>query len=59
MAEQGWWWPGNSRKAHYFGTDGRSLCGKWLALSAEREDDNHDSPDNCATCARKRKSPTS
>ena len=27
---------GGSHKAHYFENDGRSLCGKWLALGTPR-----------------------
>ncbi len=50
----GWAWPLNSRKAHWFGSDGRALCGKWLYLGADREDNKHESPDNCIACKRKR-----
>ena len=50
---EGWVWPVNAKKAHYFGADGRALCGKWLMLRATFEDGNDDSPDNCAACKRK------
>lgn len=30
---RGWYGPPNSRRWHYIGTDGRSLCGKWLVPS--------------------------
>lgn len=37
---QGWYGPSNSRRFHYFGSDGRSLCGFWRAIpwSAELVD---------------------
>lgn len=47
----GWGWPLNSNKAHYF-VDGRSLCAKWLF----RDDcaaGTYDSPNNCKECARR------
>ena len=54
---QGWWWPPNSRKAHYFiATDGgRSLCNGYLSfipsvIASEMEDSDDLSPDNCAKC---------
>ena len=51
---RGWRFPLNSRKAHYF-LDGESisLCRKWM-YTGESEDTNHDSPDNCAECRRRR-----
>lgn len=54
FSKTGWAWPLNSRKAHWFGADGRSLCGKWMFLGEIRDDSNHESPDNCKACARKR-----
>ena len=50
---EGWGWPGNAKKAHYF-VGSRSLCGKWLYLGS-LEQGNDDSPDNCAVCKRKLK----
>ncbi|RLI41370.1 hypothetical protein DRO59_07110 [Candidatus Bathyarchaeota archaeon] len=46
--KEGWGFPLNSRKAHYF-VNGRSLCGKWLFFG-ELEQGNDGSPDNCAVC---------
>ena len=40
----GWAWPLNSRKAHYFGEDRRSLCGKWMFSGALPPDDGQPSP---------------
>ena len=42
-------------KFHYFGLDGRSLCGKWgrFAGRPEVEDGKDDHPDNCAGCKKK------
>lgn len=55
--EQGWGNPDplNSRsKFHYFGKDGRALCGKWLRfLTPIDSDDNDDHKDNCAGCKKK------
>ena len=49
--KEGWGWPGNSRKAHYF--DGsRSLCGKWLYFGKDLEQGNDGSADNCTACKR-------
>jgi len=50
VAKEGWGWPANSRKAHYF-VDGLSLCGRW-GYFGEVEQGNDDSPDNCAVCKR-------
>ncbi len=51
---EGWYWPANSRKAHYM-SGRRSLCGKW----ASGGDTHHlgqwrgDDPDTCAECRRR------
>jgi hypothetical protein len=49
---QGWGFPLNSRKAHYF-LAGQiiSICNKMM-YGGEREDDKHDHADNCAQCKR-------
>jgi hypothetical protein len=43
---------GNNARAHYYseGFRGESLCGKYVILGGQREDDNHSSPDNCRKC---------
>lgn len=49
MSSRGWFWPSNSRKAHYF-VDGNAACGKWFIWS----DDVRESPpgpDDCKKCA--------
>jgi hypothetical protein len=51
----GWGFPGNSRKAHYFGTDGMALCHRWGLFRGSLDDTNHESPENCAECKRRRK----
>jgi len=52
--KQGWGFPINSRKAHYFKEhEIISICGKMM-YSGERFDDKHDSPDNCAACMKRR-----
>lgn len=52
-ATEGWGFPGNSRKAHYF-VQGRSLCMKWLFLGqlekVAPEDVAKRVPDDCAAC---------
>lgn len=52
---QGWGHiPSVSRKWHWFKPDGRSLCGRVLALRCSYEDGNDNSPDNCAECRRRK-----
>jgi hypothetical protein len=53
---KGWWFPLNSRKAHYF-AEGQavSLCGRWRCLgNPEKEDYGHESADNCKECMKRR-----
>lgn len=51
---EGWWWPANSRKAHYITKQRRSLCGKWGCLDPEAQFDRLPwSLDCCAECLRK------
>ena len=51
--ERGWWYPSNSKKAHYM-VNNRSLCGKMGAFGRIVVDDTGDaSPDNCAECKRR------
>jgi hypothetical protein len=47
------WSPTRGRKWHFFGPDGRSLCGRWGFNFATREAGNPDSPDNCVVCRRR------
>ncbi len=51
---EGWGWPFNSRKAHYY-VGGMSLCRPWMMLGGNVEQGNDDSPDNCKTCTTKLK----
>lgn len=56
----GWVWPGASRKAHYFDSAGRSLCGKWawmLGPDTTQPQTMTDVPgkDDCALCWRRAK----
>ena len=51
--EKGWGWPGASKKAHYFNQNVMSLCGGWM-FTGELEDSEHQSPDNCKSCMKKR-----
>jgi hypothetical protein len=54
LVKGGWEMLSNATKAHWFGPDGRSLCGKWLNLGSATDDTMHDSPDNCRACRKKR-----
>ena len=52
--EEGWGFPGSSRKAHYI-VDNRSLCRNWgwsSHLFGPLEQGKDDSPDNCSACMR-------
>lgn len=50
----GWVFLWNATRCHYFGDDGRSLCGKWLYLGRhDRTGDGIASPDDCKACTRK------
>ncbi len=56
-SKAGWNWLINSRKWHWFGLDGRSLCGKYLTFGSNADAETEDkinSSDNCAVCKRKR-----
>jgi hypothetical protein len=48
---EGWGWPTNSKKAHYF--DGaRSLCSKWMYLAPVEAGDDILPEDFCSACSR-------
>ena len=56
MTEEGWWFPTNSRKAHYMvGT--RSLCGRWCRFRLPTRGIYEQGMDNlsvnCAECRRR------
>lgn len=36
MSEAGWHWLFNSTREHWFGSDGKSACGRWFTFSATR-----------------------
>ena len=46
--KEGWGFPTNSKKAHYF-RQSRSLCGKWMFFGV-LEQGNDNSLDNCTAC---------
>jgi hypothetical protein len=51
----GWNWLTNSKKWHYFGENGRSLCGRYMVfVNDDAEADDTESPDNCAECWKRR-----
>jgi len=53
---QGWYWPSNSRTAHYYLKDHRTACGRGLVLVLPDELDGFTSPpsrSDCAGCRRK------
>lgn len=51
---EGWYWPPNARKAHYY-RDGSSLCRNWAILVSPSDDTGAGGgPDDCKRCAKKR-----
>ena len=52
--KEGWGWPLNSRKAHYF-VKGRSLCGKWMFFGRLQTegDDGSETSNDCKGCLKK------
>jgi len=54
---EGWAWPLNSRKAHYF-EEGRSLCGRWMFFGSQDQPEGlgeQPGKDDCVVCWRKAK----
>ena len=56
--KEGWGSLDNAAKAHYFATNGRSLCGRWVAIGDPRWESNQKKgtkPDRgtCLPCWRK------
>ena len=55
--DQGWGFPGASRKCHYFREDGRALCGKRASIGMPKEmfspEDGETTTSDCAACRRK------
>lgn len=59
MADTGWGNPNPFRstsKFHYYGEDGRSLCGKWGRIAGQPtvEEGMDDHRHNCADCKRRK-----
>lgn len=51
--KEGWGFPGQSRKCHYFTASTRSLCGKWGFFRGELSPDSGNvepCPDDCRVC---------
>ena len=51
------WAKFHGRKFHYYGENGRALCGRSICFTkdpAAFEDDRHDHPENCAECKRRK-----
>ncbi len=53
---EGWAWPINASKAHYF-VNGESLCRKWMYLAKldSQESLVIETPDDCLECRKKLK----
>ena len=50
----GWGFIAGARKAHYYGVDGRSLCGRHYKFTdAGLTAEDGPSPDDCLACRRK------
>lgn len=50
--KEGWGWPDNSKKAHYF-HEGRSLCMRWMylgKLTKTQRTSERRGPDDCPAC---------
>jgi hypothetical protein len=55
IEQQGWAFPTNLKKAHYFERGQMiSICGR-IMNTGERFDDMHEHEDNCAECKRRYK----
>ncbi|HHM5290176.1 TPA: hypothetical protein ACRMRV_002531 [Pseudomonas aeruginosa] len=52
----GWAQPGAARKVHFFTSDGRSLCKRWLYFG-KTYNEIHALEVTCAVCEKKRQSP--
>lgn len=51
----GWNWLINATKWHYF-VNGTSLCGRYFTFARDGyQEGNDNSPDNCATCVKRKK----
>lgn len=58
IAEGQWYWPLNSRRAHFYTPDNRSVCGKWAVIAMadippSKIKEGFGSPrskDDCASC---------
>ena len=51
----GWNWLTNSKKWHYFQSDGRALCGRYMVFrNDDANEEDISSSDNCAECWRRR-----
>lgn len=52
---EGWGFISNSRKWHYYQSNGHSLCRKFMKFTShDLEQGNDDSADNCTECKRRR-----
>ena len=51
---EGWGACHNTSKWHYFDTEGRSLCRRFMLFGQQDlQQGNDDSPDNCKECVRR------
>ncbi|MFK5691324.1 hypothetical protein ACI3EY_16825 [Ornithinimicrobium sp. LYQ92] len=56
QAGKGWYWPTNTRKAHYYLADNRTVCGKGVVLVLPEDlagFGTYPSPDDCVGCTRR------
>lgn len=49
---RGWDKPGLAKKYHYFDDAVVSLCGRWMLLTQDLDDQMDDHKENCAACKR-------
>lgn len=52
--DKGWGYPtSTATKAHYFGADGRSLCGRYGSFGIDTEPETGPTPNDCTPCRRR------
>ena len=53
---EGWYWPPNARKAHFYDDQNRSLCGRYFVFHIGQYDGDASAPessDDCRGCRAK------
>lgn len=53
MAAEGWNWIVQSTRSHYFQSDGRALCGKWMTFGTDHSEELPNDRPPCKECHRR------